>query len=400
MLLYLGSEFVSRVRIVPKVIAVALTDGHTVYNNITMEDSHIRNHPDWEIGQPVPTFWGYPYHSSEYTSLSSSQRASSLRGYPGDGHLNYYSAVNNTTSSPQFDTSPLSRDHFSTSSPSSSATYEWYSKADSSSNPVFDQSNQQIRAEKDSMILHQSEYGDPQSFQQVPFSTPPTNFLGSPGTSPNTSNLLPQTEVAMYNYNISGWPRCEELVSTANCLESFAPQHSAVRNFPSRCDRCNNEYTIHSENEFRIHFWDEHPPSLRSEDAWVQQRCLWEGCKLKNLFKTRKLWLNHAFDVHLKRFHCDVSSCRVGRFGSKSMLLRHKQTMHKKPVHCDKNGCQAKTLSNLCRKDKSDAHEAKWHGPLECKIAACPRQRIDGVDHGFSTQGDLGLHIRKDHRGS
>lgn len=182
--------------------------------------------------------------------------------------------------------------------------------------------------------------------------------------------------------------------------EDIVHQHSEERigdniAFPSICFTCDNSVITYPDiSAWRVHFWTEHPLI----NYWRPKKCLWEGCSLQKEFKSHRIWLEHAHNVHLKRFWCKFPGCSVGiPFGSKHMVDRHYSSTHAEPKRCPKLGCQAQKNVNLSRKDKLNEHAAKWHGPLECNVAGCARRRINGVDHGFSNEFDLQRHIRQKH---
>lgn len=165
--------------------------------------------------------------------------------------------------------------------------------------------------------------------------------------------------------------------------------------FPSMCHCYNSDEVYRHSSAWLVHYWTNHPPSA----GWKPKTCLWEGCRCKTEFKTHKNWLEHARNVHQKRYLCKVSGCpRDKPFGSQAMLDRHHSSRHTARKPCTKPNCQGRKNASLSRKDKRSEHEAKWHGPLECQVTGCARRRIDGVDHGFSNVSELNKHMKRMHK--
>lgn len=212
----------------------------------------------------------------------------------------------------------------------------------------------------------------------------------SPDNSQNEASIITQDMSA-----VSG-----------NLSSHFSGQHelppsSLALSFPSIiCSGCGNQdFMYQNMNFWFLHYWKEHPPPAGSPDAWRPRTCLWEGCELLKSFRTHKSWLEHAYSVHYRRFWCTFDNCPVAKpFGSQNTLERHFNTKHAQPIPCTRAGCQAKESINLWRKDKLTKHEAKYHGPLICTVADCPRGRVNGQDHGFSEQADLDKHMKVKHR--
>jgi hypothetical protein len=219
-----------------------------------------------------------------------------------------------------------------------------------------------------------------------------TNWSSNP-SSPDSS----QNEIGTITQDMSAVPGN---FSSHFLGQNEVPPSSLAIDFPSMCPRCDSsDFTYQNVNLWLLHYWKEHPPPAGSFAAWRPRPCIWEGCGLRKSFKTHRSWIEHAHSVHYRRFWCTFDNCDVGKpFGSQNTLDRHLNTKHAEPIPCTRTGCQAKKNINLWRKDKLAKHEAKYHGPLICTVAGCPRGHVNGQDHGFSEPNDLDKHMKVKHR--
>lgn len=261
-----------------------------------------------------------------------------------------------------------------------------------------------------------------------------------PGQNPDWKTFLspqwPALLISDSNTRNGGqYPPSSFLVDSnpTNMIQPGIPE-SAV--WYKTCDTCNNPYVFYrTEGSWWVHVWMSHPEwtscfpetcfpecgephqtkgswlahlwsvHLDWAPEWVPRRCMWEGCTSKcGPFKTSKQWLAHVSKKHQKSYWCNVSSCELRQgalgqkaFGCRNDLNRHRRQRHEPAILCTKLNCQARRNSKLTRADKRDIHDAKWHGPLQCTVVDCPRQRIGGIDHGFSTSTDLDRHLREKH---
>lgn len=204
----------------------------------------------------------------------------------------------------------------------------------------------------------------------------------------------------------------------------------------ARCNACINSYDVyHNEVGWRVHVWMAHPEwisripetcfwlgcedtTFESRGSWfahlwevhpnwgkwgTPRSCIWEDCTSKcRPFKTANLWLAHVKQKHQKSYWCKFSGCELGTgaskekaFGTKHDLDRHRQQVHEPRITCQLPFCQGR--AKLARPDKLELHNKLWHGPWQCEVSDCPRQRINGIDYGFSTQDDLQKHTRERH---
>lgn len=233
-----------------------------------------------------------------------------------------------------------------------------------------------------------NEYPTHQSSAWSSLSPSPVFSSDSHGSAFN-SKTQPQTFAQGLSLSSPQTPQLTVTNGEVPINQSLEPIKGDVR-LTYTCSKCSAEYQHHS--AWIVHIWDKHPTT-----GWSPQTCLWEGCVLNKRFNTHSTWLEHVRNVHQKRYRCDFPGCTLAKpFGSKHMLVRHYNSKHGEKKPCTKANCQA-PKSNLCRTDKLGEHQAKWHGPLECKVADCPRRRINGENHGFTHQSDLEKHMRRKH---
>jgi hypothetical protein len=347
-----------------------------------------------------------PLYLSDYASPGSKQSGSSPESYQGDHRLVARQELNGiltgslALSTPRHNSQSSSRPSFRTLSSQGSASDGRLRYADLSPGPVYNFTIQPILSQNNIHIESQHDDREWQLNQPASWLSPSPFCPISPEASSIPARFIAQPESAVQDNLLSNWSNNQATSSLGfEYHQSLINRQSTTINFPSTCYGCHDQSTIYQNlNVFQLHYWTEHPPPTGSPDAWSPRKCLWEGCHLPKDFGTSRGWINHAYDVHHKRYRCNVFGCSVRPFGTQAMVERHYRTKHIQPRFCTKAGCQARKGSNLCRKDKLDEHDAKWHGPLMCKVADCPRRRIEGEDHGFSKQSELDEHMKRKHR--
>jgi hypothetical protein len=346
-----------------------------------MDGSYNRWSPGWEPLQSYPKPYVQALHHSESASSNSSQSNSSSKTQPD---------IDRSIDLPELNHNMQGSATLFPSRHTSQPFFTTYSRAFSShdgaphiqlrqdvllSAPVCNNVFQQSYSP--SNPLARNLYDDQQFQPSQPALSPSPPFFSptSPDTSQSVSGFITPPDFAFPDSDTYDWYIIQRTTpSRSRDNRSLARQQSVPEDFPSPCSLCDDSDTIiQDHNVGQVHYWTKHSPPAGSPEAWTPKKCLWEGCSLDKDFKTLKSWLYHVNYVHQKGYSCGVSGCRSKPFGSKADVQRHHLTMHVTPKYCTKTGCQARRGVNLCRKDKMLDHEAMWHGPFTCEVAACPR---------------------------
>jgi hypothetical protein len=349
----------------------------------------------WERPRSHSIVDGYSLQASESASPSSNRSNPSPQSCPGGGRLlarpvfNAASPESLENFAPQHDRQSSSGHSFGTPYFQESASVRALQQADPPLGPDYNYSMQRPCIQDNPPIESRYDNWQWPPTRTAPWPSPSPLYPISPEASFSASNFIAQPESAVQDDLLSNWS-----TQQATLLSKFEA-HQSLALQQSTCPFCPDP--IEDQNALQVHYWTKHPPPIGFPHSWTPMKCLWNGCLRLKTFKTSSDWLSHAHTVHQKRYRCNVFTCDTGPFGSKADVKRHYLTKHVKPKYCTKTGCQARRRSNLQRKDKLDGHEAKWHGPLMCTIADCPRRHINGEDHGFSKQSELDDHMRRRH---